>query len=266
MRFLLAASVAVIAVWGQPPEDLVNPLAGKPEAVEAGRKLYLQSCSGCHGPNAEGGRGPRLVQRRGISRARNRRLFDSIKNGIRGSDMPPLPLPDDKIWELVSYVKSINASAWDSPLTGDPSVGDAVFHGKAGCTGCHRIRGKGGLLGPDLSNAGLTLSLAQLRESILKPSERVADGYLGVTVIARDGKRVEGVSRDNTNYSIAVMTASGELRLLSKTTLAEIVFHRKSPMPDDYSSRLSNQELDDLVAYLGRQAVRPPQPDPPKER
>ena len=31
----------------------------------------------------------------------------------------------------------------------------------------------------------------------------------------------------------------------------------RSPMPDDFGKRLSKQELQDLFAYLSRQAVRP---------
>src|SRR3977135_2051771 len=35
-------------------DDVKNPVAGKPEAVSAGRKLFLEGCSGCHGAEAEG--------------------------------------------------------------------------------------------------------------------------------------------------------------------------------------------------------------------
>ena len=62
-----------------------NPLDGQPEAIEAGRQLYLSSCSGCHGPNAEGGRGPRIAQNGEIRGATDGRLFNSIRNGVRGS-------------------------------------------------------------------------------------------------------------------------------------------------------------------------------------
>ena len=67
----LALGVAVgalLTVWpagAQTPEkedDVKNPVAGKPEAISAGRKLFLDSCSGCHGAEAEGGRGPNLAR------------------------------------------------------------------------------------------------------------------------------------------------------------------------------------------------------------
>jgi hypothetical protein len=36
----------------------------------------------------------------------------------------------------------------------------------------------------------------------------------------------------------------------------EMTFSKGSPMPKDYRSKLSNQELEDLLAYLSRQSLR----------
>jgi len=37
----------------------------------------------------------------------------------------------------------------------------------------------------------------------------------------------------------------------------EMTLSAGSPMPKDYKSKLSSQELDDLLAYLSRQSMRP---------
>lgn len=237
-------------------QEAKNPLAGKPEAVEAGRTQYLTSCSGCHGPTAEGGRGPRLANNSGVRGASDDRLFDSIKNGVRGSDMPPSPLPEEKIWQMVTYIRTLNARAYESQVPGDVEAGRRLFHGKAGCADCHRIRGQGGLLGPDLSNLGASSSVAQMREAILKPSERPTEGFGGVTVTLRSGKRIEGIAKDNTNYAIQVMDAQGQLHLLDKRDVTEVVFRKESLMPGNYRERLSRDEQRDIIAFLSRQAIR----------
>ncbi len=242
-----------------------NPLDGQPEAIDAGRQLYMNSCSGCHGPNAEGGRGPRIAQNGDIRGATDGRLFNSIKNGVRGSDMPPANRPDEQIWQLVSYVKSINAPAYETKISGSVDAGRAIFGGKGGCAGCHMIRGRGGALGPDLTNAGMARSVPQLREAILKPSEKPTEGFSGVTVRTKKGETVKGVAKDNTNYSITVADASGRVHLLSKVDVAEIVFSKKSLMPEDYGQRLSKQEVEDVIAFLARQTVRPPAPKEEKK-
>ena len=76
------------------------------------------------------------------------------------------------------------------------------------------IRGRGGYLGPDLTDIGALRTPLQLRESLLQPSARIVDGFDGVTVTLRDGTAIKGVARNNNNYSIQVLDAKGELRLL----------------------------------------------------
>src|SRR5579862_9764063 len=103
--FLTSAILQSVQLSAQAPEekdDLKNPVAGKPEAIAAGKKLYLEGCSGCHGPTAEGGRGPNLAQGEQIRGATNRHLQVVIREGVKGTDMPPSHLPDDKIWQLIA--------------------------------------------------------------------------------------------------------------------------------------------------------------------
>src|ERR1700758_603876 len=82
----------------------------------AGRKLFLASCSGCHGANAEGGRGPNLTECRAIRRLDDEALFKSIKSGVPGTDMPPNNLPDDQIRTVAAFVRSLSAPAYESKL------------------------------------------------------------------------------------------------------------------------------------------------------
>src|SRR5579862_8054673 len=84
--FLTSAILQSVQLSAQAPEekdDLKNPVAGKPEAIAAGRKLYLEGCSGCHGPTAEGGRGPNLAKGDQIRGATNRHLLSSLTTESR---------------------------------------------------------------------------------------------------------------------------------------------------------------------------------------
>jgi mono/diheme cytochrome c family protein len=47
----------------------------------------------------------------------------------------------------------------------------------AGCTGCHKINGEGGAIGPDLNHVGSRLSANLIRESILTPDAKIAKGF-----------------------------------------------------------------------------------------
>ncbi len=259
MRCLLGCLLSVSLLLGQAPEekeDLKNPVAGKAEAIAGGRKLYLESCSGCHGPTAEGGRGPNLARGEQVRGATNRHLLSVIKDGLKGSDMPPSHLPDEKVWQIVAYLRNLTSVAFDSMTPGNVLAGRAAFFGQAGCSNCHMIRGKGGFLGPDLSNIARVRSISQLRESLLDPDAQIADGYGGVAVTTNSGQTISGVARDNTNYAIVILDAQGNLHRLLKRDLREVTFRKSSLMPHDYKQRLGSGEIQDLLAFLGRQSMR----------
>jgi len=228
---------------------------GKPEAIEKGRESYLLVCSGCHGATGEGGRGPNLITGRNIRRATDADLFESIQNGIPGSDMPPSPLPDEQIWQIAAFVRNLSAPALEQNVPGDPDAGRAVYYGAAGCNNCHMIRGEGGFLGPDLSNAGIKGNFNSIREGVLEPNKRFSPGFRPVVVTLADGTTVKGSAKNNSNYSLQVIENSGKLHLLPKQKIREANFQEASWMPADYSQRLSEDEVRDLLAFLSRQAV-----------
>jgi cytochrome c oxidase cbb3-type subunit 3 len=239
-----------------PTPEVVNPLAGQPAAIEAGQELFANACSACHGAAGEGGRGPNLSDGKLIRRAKDDQLFQSIQKGVPGSDMPPFSLPDEKIWQLAAYVRNLGAPAYETKVAGDPEAGSQIFWQKAGCAQCHMIRGRGGFLGPDLSNIGAQRSWRLLREAVLQPSARLAEGYRGVTVTTLAGEKISGVAKNNTNYSIQILDASGRLHLLLKQDLREVAFRKQSLMPEDYPQRLQSADIENLLAFLSRQALR----------
>ena len=149
-----------------------NPLKGRPEAIGAGQKLFATMCSGCHGAQGEGGRGPNLEDGLIVHSKDDMHLFDSIHKGVAGSEMPPFNLPDEQTWQLLAFIRSLSAPAAESRVPGDAEAGKAIFLGKARCSACHMILGQGGFTGPDLSNAGMSHSWKQLRQALLDPKSR----------------------------------------------------------------------------------------------
>jgi PQQ-dependent dehydrogenase (methanol/ethanol family) len=245
--------------WAQQPDE---GSLRSPESVASGQKLFASACSACHGKTGEGGRGPNLADGVLVRRSKDERLFSSIKNGVPGSDMPGFPIGDAKIWQLVGYLRSLSAPAAEALAPGDPEHGRALFAGKGKCSGCHMIHGEGGFPGPDLTNAGATLTLKQLRESIVSPNARIAEGFQHVIATTIDGKTIEGVAKNRNNYSLQVLDRTGRLHLLTSAELRKSDFPADSLMP---SARLTPSELQDLIAYVSRQSGRSAEsPIPPQ--
>jgi putative heme-binding domain-containing protein len=115
------------------------------------------------------------------------------------------------------------------------------------------IRGRGGLLGPDLSNTGGERSLADLRKALTSPRPDIPRGYQPVRLTTMSGDRVDGIIKNEDNFSLQVMDRSYNVHLLKRDDLEQIEYGKESLMPHDYGKTLSAQELQDLLAFLSRQ-------------
>lgn len=266
---LLAALLFVVpltAQHGRYLSESKNPAIGNPESIAAGAKLYSTSCAGCHGPDGSGGRGPNLVSRALWHPLSDEAIFNAIRNGVPGADMPATKLPDDQTWNLVSFIHALTGPASENNVPGNADAGQQVFWGaKAGCANCHSIRGKGGRMGPDLSNIG-SRPLAAIREAIVEPSKDLfLLGNEAVTVTLQSGATIQGVARNRSNYSLQIIDSKGALHMISMTDVKELTTSARSLMPDGYAKRLSSDELRDLLAYLARQSTRTPESAAPKE-
>lgn len=244
-----------------PPPSSANPLTHNAAAVEAGQKRFRQLCSSCHGRDGEGGQGegqgPNLMTSWEVRRARDQQLFNAVKDGVKGSSMPPFPLPEQQIWELVSFVRSLNAPAYSIQVSGDAAVGEVIFFGKGECFSCHMIRGRGGYLGPDLSNIGALRRVSELREAIVSPKQLASEGYRPLLLRLSGDRQIRAIARHYSNWSIQALDENGKLHLLRGDAIRQAIPQNKTWMPGNIAQRLTRAEIDDVVAFLSRQVVRP---------
>ena len=98
----------------------LNPLENDPEAVAAGRKLFLQHCAECHGNSAEGGRKAPNLRAEEVQQATAGTLFWILTNGIVRKGMPVWSkLPEPERWQIVTFIKSL------PPPTGPAAEGES---------------------------------------------------------------------------------------------------------------------------------------------
>lgn len=231
-------------------------LAIVPCLADEGRDLYNRACTMCHGPDGTAGdRAPALGAQRRYLRSIEEDLFDAIKNGIPGTLMPASALPAADVTKIVAYIRALRATAIDAPTEGDPEKGREVFHAKGRCAGCHTVNGRGGLLGPDLSNVANERSVAFLRESLTQSKPHIPAGYQPVRVATKDGRTIRGILRNEHNFSLQVLGDDSKLHLLDREEVASIDYGKESLMPSNYDKILTAAEFRDLLAFLSRQGV-----------
>jgi len=255
-----------------------NPFLGNAQAVDQGREIYNQTCTTCHGPDgAAGEMGPALgAPARRYAQGTDAQIFEAIKNGIPATQMPPFgtQLSDDDVWKVAAYIRGLRGTAIDAPAAGDAASGEQIFWAKGQCGNCHVVKGKGGLVGPDLTNLAGTRKTASIVDALTKPIHKVfGDGgaiprilipnttYQPVRVTAADGKVITGVLKNEDSYSLQIMGTDNQLHMFDRARV-KVAYEPTSLMPTDYDKRLTADEFKNLLAFLTRLYVAAPPPAP----
>ena len=86
----------------------VNPMAGQPQAIAAGARLYRNNCAQCHGKDGNGrGRRPSLRSRQ-VSAVTDGELAWLLQNGSPWKGMPSwAKLPQPQRWQIIAYLRTL---------------------------------------------------------------------------------------------------------------------------------------------------------------
>jgi putative heme-binding domain-containing protein len=148
-----------------------------------------------------------------------------------------------------AYLAGIKKELAD--LKPNPNLGRFVFASqKAACAACHRVEGKGGQIGPDLSKIGLFRSRDEILESIVFPSHTIAPEYRTFQVQTKDGNQTTGLITWETPDAITLRTAQLTEVRIARKDIDELLPATVSLMPDGLERMLNRQELCDLVEFL----------------
>jgi len=198
--------------------------------------------------DARGTRGPDLTQAWASGRT-DAGLFRTVRAGVPGTEMPAINprATDDDIWRILAYVRTLAAPTL-TDTRGNAEHGERVF--RAMCTGCHRVNGRGGRLGPDLSRVGVSRGPAALVRRIRGAVEDHGDGYQPVTLVTRSGQQIQAVKKNEDLFSIQVMDTRERIQGYLKEDMNEVKSESQSRMPTYDINRLSQSDLDDILAYF----------------
>src|SRR6266700_898089 len=107
---LLSAFVPVVcgaALLAQEPAAknpaTTNPHLGNRDSIRGGMALYRVRCADCHGLDASGYRGPDLMTLL-AGGATDERLFQTMRKGVPGTEMPSSTSTDDELLLIIAYL------------------------------------------------------------------------------------------------------------------------------------------------------------------
>jgi len=137
---------------------------------------------------------------------------------------------------------------------GDSRRGERVFFHPKGpqCALCHRVNGRGGDVGPDLTTIGGSLTRDRLIESVVDPSREIAPMFVAHRLRTKDGDVYDGRLRneDTTAGTITLVNAQGALLVVKLKDVEERQVSKLSLMPEKLPASMTVAEFRDLVSFL----------------
>ena len=196
-------------------------------------------------------------------------IVEGYKNEMAIVYAPPISLSLKEIKAVIAYLQSqggdYDGEAIENPGElasryferilaataaggGDPGNGEEMF--AYTCADCHRVNEIGGEVGPDLSNiSGKGLDF--LAESILRPAQRITEGYETFVVVEHDGRKTTGIKSRETASEVDITKANGEVVTIARSDISEITEDElASIMPADLTEALTVKDYQDVLAYM----------------
>ncbi len=122
------------------------------------------------------------------------------------------------------------------------------FGEKAMCAKCHAMYGRGGAIGPDLSNLVHRDYQSVLRD-ITHPSFALNPDYLSYTVVLTDGRVLQGVLHTQGD-TVSIGDAKGATIKVKRSEIEEMRPSTISTMPEKLPELIGSDGMRDLLTFL----------------
>jgi putative membrane-bound dehydrogenase-like protein len=177
------------------------------------------------------------------------RLLRGYPDEVRRAARPLFDRLEARQKEQAAYLARLTQELLLRP--GNAQRGREVFFSKkAACYGCHRAAGKGGNVGPDLSQVGRFRTTRDLLESIVFPSSSIVPEFRQYVITTKKGTQATGMIVRETSDAVYLRTSDlAEVRI-ARGQVEEMTPSKVSLMPEGLEKTMSRQELSDLLEFL----------------
>jgi putative heme-binding domain-containing protein len=174
-------------------------------------------------------------------------------------DARPRALPLRRVLLPWAAAKPAEGPVVEKPVPelagGSWTRGRAVFFSdEAQCAKCHAVRGRGGSIGPDLSNL-VHRDYASVLRDVRDPSAALNPDYVSYVVELKDGRLLTGPVR-TVGDKVVVGDASGREAVLPKDAIDTMTPSAVSVMPQGLDKQLGPDKLRDLLTFLLTQPLK----------
>jgi putative heme-binding domain-containing protein len=158
------------------------------------------------------------------------------------------PRPLVKEWTVADL-----ESTADERLHGRDFENGRRLFSMAACFRCHRVRGEGGMVGPDLTGAGGRFNNRDLLEAMIEPNKVISDQYQQTQFLLEDGRLIEGRVINLNGDNLMVLTDMfdpSRLENINRKTVEQMQPSPNSMMPEGLLNTFNEEDILDLMAFL----------------
>ncbi len=167
---------------------------------------------------------------------RNQGIFDPEATKLVSIETPPAIPSNLKVEEVLK-------------LKGNVQHGQSLT---VRCVMCHQLNGQGVEFGPNLQGWGISQPSEIIAQAIIEPNKDIAHGFDGVSVVCKDGTKIDGMILSEGDILI-IRSMGGQTQFVAKEKIASKKKMDRSLMMSATMLGMTAQDVADLVAYL-RQA------------
>jgi len=168
-------------------------------------------------------------------------------------DLPPQQRSFVKEWKLDELLPLLEQPAAKRSFEN----GERLFQALS-CAGCHRMRGKGGQIGPELTDVRSRLAKfgdprTELVREIAEPSQRIDEKFRSQVLLLADGGVLAGIVVGADDQVLRIAAEPARPDEIREIPLAEIEERNVSPvslMPVGLLNTLQADEILDLITYV----------------
>jgi alcohol dehydrogenase (cytochrome c) len=155
-------------------------------------------------------------------------------------------MSDTDAQKIVAWLRSQIESENAVKVSGDPDAGRQLFFGAGGCSKCHMFGGRGGILGPDLTQARARYRPGPLLAAMKAP-------WKLTEATEKTGRAIRGVRKSEDTFTLFLMDQDQMWHFLDKRSL---VIARK----DQVHNTLDSNSQMSIAAFLlkGPTVYEPP--------
>lgn len=234
------ARTALVAALVAAPSGLQLSIATALASTTAGAESLLKTV-------ADGKASPRLLQERVVLERLKSVAIPALDKRVEELTKH-LPPADERLRQLIGQRLAgfqANRSATDA--------GVAVF--KKNCATCHKLKGEGAMIGPQLDGIGQR-GAERLLEDLLDPNRNVDAAFRTVTVTTTGGLAISGLKLREEGQTLVLADAQGKEVRVPGDEIDQLKPSALSLMPSNLVEMLPEADLYALVSYLLQQKTK----------